>query len=77
LNREFEGLELYVKVSTIHKKNNRLLMEYGLSENQAAKLVAGSAYFHKNGGIDPATYWHDAKTFVITTDFQQSKKRHV
>ena len=40
-------------------------MEYGLSKNQAAKIVAGSAYFYKNGGIDPATYWRDAKTFDI------------
>jgi hypothetical protein len=54
---------------SLYTEKQAILMEYGLSENQAAKLVAGSAYFCKNGGIDSATYWHDAKAFDIRDEF--------
>lgn len=55
--------------TSLFTQKHAFLMEYGLSEIQAAKIVAGSAYFYKNGGIDPATYWRDAKVFDIRDEF--------
>ena len=46
-----------------------VLVGYGLSESQAAKLIAGSTYFQKNGGVDLATYWHDPSNFDILDEF--------
>lgn len=46
-----------------------LLMNYGLPENQAVKLVAGGLYFQKSGGIDINTYWNDPNNFNIRDEF--------
>jgi hypothetical protein len=45
------------------------LMEYGISESQAAKLIIGSIYYQDNGGIDVASYWHDSTNFNIRDEF--------
>jgi hypothetical protein len=46
-----------------------VLVEYGLTEDQAWRLVAGSAYFYENGGVDPRTYWDDPKDFNARDEF--------
>jgi hypothetical protein len=46
-----------------------VLVNYGLTEGQAWRLVAGSAYFYEKGGVDPTTYWSDPKDFNARDEF--------
>jgi hypothetical protein len=50
-------------------KKQTILMAYGLSENQAAKLVTGGLILQNSGGPDMGTYWNDPKVFNIRDEF--------
>jgi len=54
---------------TLFNDKLSVLMEYGLSESHASKLVVGCMHYKNNGGVDPATYWQDSNNFNIRDEF--------
>jgi len=55
--------------NSLLKNKLRILMEYGLTEHQAAKLIIGGSYYEKNGGVEIASYWCNSSNFDIRDEF--------
>jgi len=47
----------------------KVLVDYGVSESQAAMLIVGGILFQQTGGIELATYWNDPGNFSIRDEF--------